>query len=158
MPVKNPRRTTEIVLEALEQSGQRGILHSGWGGLGSLSLPEDVFKIEYAPYDWLFPRMSMIFHHGGSGTTAYALRSGVPSCVIPFVFDQFYWGRRTAQLGVGLQPIPIRKLTLGNLQRAIEICSKDTQIRQDAIGLADKIRAENGVRSAVKILETFQIQ
>lgn len=157
MPVKNPRQTTGIILEALKRSGQRGILHSGWGGLGHIPLPETVFKIEYAPYDWLFPRMSMIFHHGGSGTTAYALRSGVPSCVIPFVFDQFYWGRRIAQLRVGLQPIPIRKLTPGNLQQAIEIGSHDTHIRQDAIELANKILAENGVRSASKILETFHI-
>lgn len=157
MPVKNPRQTTEIILEALKRIGQRGILHSGWGGLGNISLPETVFKIEYAPYDWLFPRMTMIFHHGGSGTTAYALRSGVPSCVIPFVFDQFYWGRRIAQLGVGLQPIPTKKLTPGNLQQAIEIGSQDTNIRQEAIKLADKIRAENGVRSAINILETFQI-
>ena len=40
MPVKNPRRITEIVLEALKRSGQRGILHAGWGGLGNISLPE----------------------------------------------------------------------------------------------------------------------
>ncbi len=158
MPIKNPRRTTEIVLEALKRSGQRGILHAGWGGLGNISLPENVFKIEYAPYGWLFPRMSMVFHHGGSGTTAYALRSCVPSCVIPFVFDQFYWGRRTAQLGVGLRPIPIKKLTPENLQQAIEIGYQDTHIRQNAIELGNKIRAENGVGSAAKILDTFQTQ
>lgn len=158
MPVKKPQQITEIILDALKRSGQRGILHSGWGGLGKSSLPESVFKVDYVPYGWLFPRMAMIFHHGGSGTTAYALRSGVPSCVIPFVFDQFYWGGRTAQLGAGLRPIPIKKLTLKNLQQAIEIGSQDTHIRQNAIELGDKIRAENGVRSAVKILETFQTQ
>ncbi len=157
MPVKNPRQTTEIILEALKRTGQRGILHAGWGGLGNLALPRNVFKVEYAPYDWLFPRMAMIFHHGGSGTTAYALRSGVPSCVIPFVFDQYYWGRQIAQLGVGLKPIPIKKLTTGNLQQAIEIGSHATHIRQSATELANKILAENGVRSTSKILETSQI-
>jgi sterol 3beta-glucosyltransferase len=91
MPVKDPRRITKIILETLMRSGQRGILHAGWGGLGNMALPKNVFNIEYAPYDWLFPRMTIVFHHGGSGTTAHALRSGVPSCVIPFVFDQFYW-------------------------------------------------------------------
>lgn len=59
--------------------------------------------------------MVMIFHHGGSDTAAYALRSGVPSCEFPFVFDRFYWDSRTAQLRVELRPIPIRKLTPGNL-------------------------------------------
>jgi len=87
MPVKDPQRTTNMILEALKQAGQRGILHMGWGGLGNQSLPGNVFKIDYAPYDWLFPRMAMAIHHGGSGTTAFGLRSGIPSCVISFIFD-----------------------------------------------------------------------
>lgn len=39
LPVKNPRRTTEIILEALKQSGQSGILHSGWEGWGIFLSP-----------------------------------------------------------------------------------------------------------------------
>lgn len=152
MPIKNPRRTTEIILEALKQSGQRGILHSGWGGLGNMPLPENVFKIEYAPYDWLFPRMSMIFHHGGSGTTAYALRSGVPSCVIPFVFDQFYWGKRTLELGVGSAPIPFKKLTFESLHAAIGLGLNDSDSKRMAVELGRKIDAENGIKNALNII------
>jgi len=156
MPVKNPRHTTEIILEVLKRSGQRGILHSGWGGLGGISLPENVFKIEYAPYDWLFPRMSMIFHHGGSGTTAYALRSGVPSCVVPFVFDQFYWGQRTFQSGVGTQPIPHAKLTVERLFDAIQSGVNASQLRERATELGRRIRGENGIQKAVNILEKIR--
>lgn len=155
MPVKNPRATTEIILEALKRSRQRGIIHSGWGGLGDMHLPDTVFKIDYAPYDWLFPQMSMIFHHGGAGTTAYGLRSGVPSCVIPFVFDQFYWGRQIAKLGVGPNPIPFKKLIVENLQRAIEINVHDPRIRQNASELGNKIRAEQGVQVALDLIETW---
>jgi sterol 3beta-glucosyltransferase len=152
MPIKNPQRTTQIILEALKQSGQRGILHTGWGRLGNNTLPDTVFQIDYAPYGWLFPRMAMIFHHGGSGTTSYALRSGVTSCVVPFVFDQFYWGRRSAQLGVGPEPIPFAKLTVSSLQKAIEFGIHDTSTRQKAAELGRKIRSENGVENALKIL------
>lgn len=155
MPVKNPQRTTEVILEALKRSGQRGILHSGWGRLGNISLPENVFKIEYAPYDWLFPRMSMIFHHGGSGTTAYALRSGVPSCTIPFVFDQFYWGERSTELGVGPAPIPLKKITVKKLHQAIESGTCNSEIQQSAANLGKKIRSENGIRAAVNLIETL---
>lgn len=155
MPIKNPQRTTEIILEALKRSGQRGILHSGWGRLGSISLPENVFKIEYAPYEWLFPRMAMIFHHGGSGTTAYALRSGVPSCAIPFVFDQFYWGKRSADLGVGPQSIPFVKLTVNKLDQAIQAGTYTSKIQQSAADLGKKIRSENGIRAAINLIETL---
>ncbi len=152
MPIKNPRQTTEMILEALKRSGQRGILHSGWGGLGEMSLPENVFKIKYAPYDWLFPRMSMIFHHGGSGTTAYALRSGVPSCVIPFVFDQFYWGKRSAELGVGPQPIPFKKINVENLITAIELGLGHPYFKQNAADIGRKITVENGIENALNII------
>ena len=30
------------------------------------------------PHTWLFPRCSVIVHHGGAGTTATALYAGVP--------------------------------------------------------------------------------
>lgn len=153
MPIKDPQRTTAIILEALKQSGQRGILHMGWGDLGDRPLPDHVFKIDYAPYDWLFPRMAMVIHHGGSGTTAFALRSGVPSCVVPFVFDQFYWGERTARLGVGPNPIRFKDLTIDRLLEVIYVGVGNSQIRQNAAELGEKIKAENGIQNALTIFE-----
>jgi sterol 3beta-glucosyltransferase len=153
MPIKDARRTTDIILQALKQSGQRAILHTGWGGLGNQSLPADVFNIDYAPYGWLFPRMAMVIHHGGSGTTAFALRAGVPSCVVPFVFDQFYWGERVARLGVGSKPIRFKELTVERLREAICFGVDDSQVRQNAVGLGQKIRAENGIENALDLFE-----
>jgi sterol 3beta-glucosyltransferase len=151
MPIKDPQRTTNIILEALKQTGQRGILHMGWGGLGNQSLPDNVFKIDYAPYDWLFPRMAMTIHHGGSGTTAFGLRSGIPSCAVSFVFDQHYWGERIAELGVGPKPIRYKELTVERLQKAIHFGIDNSQIRQKAVELGKKIRAENGIKNALNI-------
>jgi sterol 3beta-glucosyltransferase len=65
---------------------------------------------------WLFPRTAAIIHHGGSGATGFALRSGVPSMVVPFTADQPSWGRRTQELGVGHAPIPFTKLTPDSLR------------------------------------------
>jgi sterol 3beta-glucosyltransferase len=153
MPIKEPRRTTNIILEALKQSGQRGILHAGWGGLGNQLLPDYVFKIDYAPYSWLFPRMALVIHHGGSGTTAFGLRSGIPSCVVSFVFDQFYWGERIAELGVGPKPIRYRELTVERLLKTIQLGVGDSQMRQKAVELGQKIQAENGVENALNMFE-----
>jgi sterol 3beta-glucosyltransferase len=152
MPIKNPRQTTTIILEALKQSGQRGILHMGWGGLGDQSLPDYVIKIDYAPYDWLFPQMAMVIHHGGSGTTAFGLQSGVPSCAVSFVFDQHYWGERIAELGAGPKPIRYKDLTVDRLREAIRIGVGDARIQQKATRLGRKIREENGIENALKII------
>lgn len=153
MPIKDPQRTTNIILEALKQSGQRGILHMGWGGLGDQPLPDYVFKIDYSPYDWLFPRMAMAIHHGGSGTTAFGFRSGIPSCVVPFVFDQFYWGERIAQLGVGPKPIRFKELTAERLQEAIRFGVDNLQIKQNAFELGQRILAEKGIKNALNVFE-----
>jgi UDP:flavonoid glycosyltransferase YjiC (YdhE family) len=151
MPVRDPTRTTAIILQALRQSGLRGILHAGWARLGSNNLPDNVFKIDYAPYGWLFPRMAAVVHHGGSGTTAWGLRAGVPSLVVPLLFDQFYWGRRVFALGVGPKPIPRRKLSAPRLTQALTLATTDTSMRQRAAVLGEKIRAEDGIKTALAI-------
>ncbi|NOQ39251.1 MAG: glycosyltransferase [Anaerolineales bacterium] len=153
MPVNNPDQTTQVILKALDQSGQRGIIHMGWGGLGNQPLPDNVYKIEYAPYSWLFPRMAMVIHHGGSGTTGDGLRAGVPSCAVPFIFDQHYWGERIAALGAGPNPIRQRDLTVERLKQAIQLGTGNAQIRQNAVALGQKIRAEEGVKNALEVIE-----
>lgn len=155
MPVSDPQQTTRIILDAIRRSGQRAILHAGWGGIGSADLPDSVFKIDYAPYAWLFPRMAMIIHHGGSGTTAFGLRSGVPCMVVPFLFDQFYWGQRIAALGVGPAPIPFKNLSAERLAQAIAGTVSNPQMQQRAADLGQRIQTENGIANAVQIIQSY---
>ena len=63
---RKPEETTRITLHALEQSGQRGVIATGWGALSQSDLPDEVFLIESVPHDWLFPRMAAVVHHGGA--------------------------------------------------------------------------------------------
>jgi sterol 3beta-glucosyltransferase len=90
---------TDAVVRALRHAGRRGVLVSGFGGFSNADLPDDVFKVEEVPYDWLFPRVAAAVHHGGAGTTALSLRAGTPTVVVPFFTDQSFWGARVAGLG-----------------------------------------------------------
>jgi UDP:flavonoid glycosyltransferase YjiC (YdhE family) len=153
MPVKNPQRTTAILLDALGQCGLRAILHAGWAGIGSQPVPETVFKIDSAPYGWLFPRMAMILHHGGSGTTAFGLCSGVASGVVSFLFDQHFWGERIASLGAGPRPVPFRKLSVEAVRNMVNQGVCDSAMRQRAANLGKILAAEDGVGNAVRAIE-----
>jgi sterol 3beta-glucosyltransferase len=137
----------------LAQSGQRGLIVTGWGGLSIPDPPQSAYVAEFVPYDWLAPRVAAVVHHGGAGTTAAGLRAGKPTVICPFVADQPFWGRRVAELGVGPSPIPQRNLTADNLARAIKEAMTDTRMRRRATELGSKIQAENGLGNAIGFIE-----
>lgn len=157
MTNRNSRETAELVIAAVRKSGQRAVLLSGWGGMQPAELPDSVFMIESAPHDWLFPRACAVVHHGGAGTTGAGLRAGVPSIIAPFFGDQPYWGRKAAELGVGPDPIPQKKLTAENLAAAIRRAVSDEGMRSSAAALGEKIRAEDGVANAVRVINQLQM-
>lgn len=155
MSGRNPETLADLILEALRHSGQRGLLLTGWGGLHTGNLPEDVFVLESVPHSWLFPRMAAVVHHGGAGTTAEGLRAGVPNLVLPFVLDQPFWGARLKALGVGPDPIPQKKLSAESLATAIHTAVTDSAMQARAKATGQAIRAENGLANAVKITQHY---
>ncbi|MBK8984732.1 MAG: glycosyltransferase family 1 protein [Chloroflexi bacterium] len=155
MAGRNPQHFAGIVLEALAKSGQRGILATGWGGMNVLNVPQDVFILGAAPHGWLFPRMSVVVHHGGAGTTAEGLRAGAPGVIVPFIVDQLFWGKRVRGLGAGPEPIRANRLTSAKLAQAIHSAVSDSVMKQRAEAVGRAIRREDGVGSAVKIVRHY---
>jgi UDP:flavonoid glycosyltransferase YjiC (YdhE family) len=94
-------------------------------------------------------------HHGGAGTTAAALRTGIPSVVVPFFGDQPFWADRMYKLGLSPRPIPRRSLNSERLRHAIRAVIEDTTFRRRSAAIGQKIRMEDGVSSAVKIIERY---
>lgn len=156
MVSRDPKALTQLLLDAVRATGRRAVIQSGWARLGEGfedRLPKNVHLIDQASHRWLFHRVSAVVHHGGSGTTATGLRAGLPTVVVPHMGDQPFWGRRVAALGAGPKPIPSAKLTVKNLSEAIEKATGDPAIRQRAADLGSRLRAEDGVGTAVTLIE-----
>jgi UDP:flavonoid glycosyltransferase YjiC (YdhE family) len=153
MSNRNPEEMAGLVIEALKRSKQRGILLSGWSGLRSSDLPDSMLMLDSVPHSWLFEHVAAVVHHGGAGTTAAGLRAGAPSVIIPFFGDQPFWGRRVAQLGVGPEPIPRKRLTVDRLTHAIQRAVTDKHMCSNAARLGARIRGEDGVARAVEIIQ-----
>ncbi|XP_022758605.1 sterol 3-beta-glucosyltransferase UGT80A2-like isoform X2 [Durio zibethinus] len=120
LPVQEPEKMTQIIVHALEQTGQRGIINKGWGGLGELTEPKDyIYLLDNVPHDWLFLQCMAVVHHGGAGTTAAGLRAACPTTIVPFFGDQPFWGEKVHARGVGPAPIPVDEFSLPKLVDAI---------------------------------------
>jgi vancomycin aglycone glucosyltransferase len=99
MPVANG--TSGMLIAAARAAGRRVILSQGWADLAPIDDAPDCIAIGEVNQQALFPRVAAVVHHGGAGTTTAAARAGAPQVVVPMFNDQFYWGRRVRDLGVG---------------------------------------------------------
>lgn len=153
MTGSDPERLANIVIEALQSAGLRGVLATGWGGMKVKAPPGNIFIVDHVPHSWLFSRVCAVVHHGGAGTTAAALYAGRPSIIISFFGDQPFWGQRIHTLNAGSAPIPLKKLTVNRLVAALKEVTTDKNIIDHAATLGSKLREEHGVENAVAAIE-----
>jgi UDP:flavonoid glycosyltransferase YjiC (YdhE family) len=153
MPVPHPEATARMLVAALQRTGQRAIVcGAGLADASALRDSDAVLAADELPHERLLPRVKAVVHHGGSGTVGAGLRAGKPTLVTPFIFDQFFWGRRVRKLGAGPAPIPFGRLSEDRLTRAL---AQLTSGRYDtaAQDLGHHIQAEDPAALAVHHLE-----
>jgi UDP:flavonoid glycosyltransferase YjiC (YdhE family) len=117
------------------------------------SLPDGVIVADYAPYSELFSGAAAVVHQGGAGTTAQALRAGVPMCVVPYSHDQPDFARRCVGLGVATT-VPRGKYRAGRVTRELERLFTDGRYRASAQRVADEMAKEDGIAAACDGLES----
>jgi len=148
-------KTLDIIIDALNITKQKAIVGLGWTTNNFKGqLPDNIYLVGSIPHTWLFPKMKMVIHHGGAGTTAAGLRAGKPTIIIPHNADQPAWGQRVFELGVGSKPIKKSKLTAGKLANAI-LYSLQPNIMANAARIGQQLEKENGVQKATQIIDTL---
>jgi sterol 3beta-glucosyltransferase len=144
---------TQEVIDAVLKADVRCILSKGWSDrlepAGAKKeeadpqetpepvLPPEIFQIKSAPHDWLFKQIDAAAHHGGSGTTGASLRAGIPTIIRPFFGDQFFFGSRVEDLGVG---ICLKKWGALSFGRALWEATHNSRIILKAEALGEQIR------------------
>ncbi|WP_030267019.1 glycosyltransferase [Streptomyces sp. NRRL B-24484] len=135
-------RLGDLAVRALRRAGLRGILQSGSAGLAAEG--EDVLTVGDLPHALLFPRLAAVVHHAGAGTSAAALRAGVPAVTVPVTADQPFWAGRLAALGAATEPIPFASLTAARLAEALRRVVRRPAFAQAAAGAAEHLAGEDG--------------
>ena len=151
----NGRETTEILIDAVRKTDQRAVIQAGWGQLGTQETLQDIYCTEYVPHQWLFPKGCCVVHHGGAGTTASVCRAKIPSIIVAHHADQPYWGKRLSDLGVAPKHLHRRNLTAERLAKRIQQVLVSPEMTARAQVLGKKIAAEDGLTTAVELVESF---
>ncbi|MCX4750523.1 glycosyltransferase [Kitasatospora sp. NBC_01287] len=140
--VPDPEQLSRTVVRALRAAGLRGVIQRGWSGL--CCEDDDMLTIDEVPHQLLFPHLAAAVHHAGAGTTAAALRAGIPAVPLPVQFDAAFWAARLTALGVAPTAIPLRRLTAQALTAALVQATADPSCSRRAQALAARIRQEDG--------------
>ncbi len=149
------QETALLTIEALRQAGLRAIIQ-GWDAvLSGQKLPDQILHAGSLPHTYLLPKAAGFVHHGGFGSTAAAFQAGVPTVVIPHIIDQYIWGQKVFELGVGPKPIPRKKLTASGLASALNQVVKEQEMRNNAAQLGKTIRSETGLENAVRLIHQY---
>jgi UDP:flavonoid glycosyltransferase YjiC (YdhE family) len=151
MPVGQAAAMSRRLVDVMRRAGERVIFGPGAAGLGR-GLESDDVLVTDMPHPLLFPRVKAVIHHGGAGTTAVALAAGRPSFVVPWVFDQRFWGARIAAIGAGPKPLYAHQLTDDALLAAIEVLNRP-DVREAAERTGARMRAEDGVGRGAELVE-----
>lgn len=101
MPVEDPAEAIRMITEVSAELGERALICSGALALAEEPTADHVIVVRSANHSVVFPRCRAIVHHGGAGTTAASVRSGVPTLVLWVGADQPVWAGRIKRLGVG---------------------------------------------------------
>lgn len=144
--VSDSKALTETVVASVLKADVRCILSKGWSDRLEkkptteieIPLPPEVYLVKKVPHDWLFPQIDAAAHHGGAGTTGASLRAGLPTIIRPFFGDQFFFGTRVEDLGVG---ITIKKINVSVFARALWEATNSERMIVKARVLGEAIRS-----------------
>jgi len=96
-------RWLERAAGAAHRAGRRAVLLTPHREQVPQILPPGMLWQPYVPLRALLPRAAALVHHGGIGTTAEALRAGVPQVIVPMAYDQFDNAARVEALVAGVR-------------------------------------------------------
>ncbi|KAJ7212149.1 glycosyltransferase family 1 protein [Mycena pura] len=158
--VPHPNKVTARIVKAVLKSGVRAIISKGWSARMNkgvdkdpeVEMPPECYQVSSIPHDWLFKQIDCALHHGGAGTTGASLRAGIPTLIKPWFGDQFFWASRVQKLGAGLR---VHSMHSNDLADALIKATTSRIMKEKAAAVGEKIRAEDGVHTAIHTIDTY---
>ena len=150
--MKHARRFFAVGLAACQTLGLRALLLTHFPEQAPSPLPGGAARFDYAPFSAVMPRSAAILHHGGIGTSAQALRAGIPQLINPFSFDQPDNGARLERLGVARTIFPIR-FRVQRVAHVLDELLSSADVRQACTRHARRMQHSSALEETCELIE-----
>jgi UDP:flavonoid glycosyltransferase YjiC (YdhE family) len=149
-----PKQKTKIILEILERNKIPAIINTASGGLIKPDKfnSELIYFVSQVPYDWIFPKMYAVVHHGGAGTTHLAIKYGCATMIIPHFIDQFIWDKIICELGIGPKGVKISRITNKNLEPKVLELLNNRSFKEKSAKIGNQIKKEDFIDELYKTI------
>jgi UDP:flavonoid glycosyltransferase YjiC (YdhE family) len=114
-------------------------------------LPLNVTLASHIPQLSLLPEASAFIMHGGLGSLKEAICCGVPTLVMPMVFDQPYNAMRVRELSLGMALYPDKVSALA-IESCLSTLLNDARIKDGLCQMQEVFLAEAAKKPIVSML------
>ena len=138
-------------IKAAKMLDRRAVLLTGKNSPPE-GLTKDIIAVDYVPYSQIFPHASAIAHQGGIGTTAQALRAGIPTLIMPYSHDQPDNAARVKRLGSS-RTLSRNRYLAKRVARELNELLSNPIYKAKAAEISQTIQQEDGVKTACDAIE-----
>lgn len=154
---KSEKDKLDMFVNAFKKTGCRAIIQGFQKTLQNYDLPENMIACGSIPHSWLFRQGKFVIHHCGFGTSAATMIYGIPSIPVPHVLDQMGFAKQLSDINVATKPLQAKDLSEASIIAAIEEMNRTyEEKKKNAINISQKVRSENGVATAVRLIENVK--
>lgn len=143
-----------VAAQTCQQLGSRGVLLGDPAAIPA-TLPDGVRHFDYAPFNDLFPRSSLVVHRAGIGTAVQAMAAARPQVVLPTLYLHHDTARRLERLGVS-STVAWKGLNADRLVAAIRSLQGSPHVRRSAEETALRIREGTPIEDTCDLLERLR--
>jgi UDP:flavonoid glycosyltransferase YjiC (YdhE family) len=140
---------------ACAQLGRRGILLTRHRDHLPDSLPRGVIHVDYAPFSQLLPRCAAVVHHGGIGSSAQSLASGIPQLITPFAHDQPDNADRLTRLGVA-ETLPARRYKASRIVPMLQRLLNSSDVAQSCRRVKERFVGIDSLGQTCDLIEAMR--
>lgn len=151
---KSEKDKLDMFVNAFKKTGCRAVIQGFQKTLQDYELPDTMIACGSVPHSWLFGKGKFVIHHCGFGTSAATMIYGIPSIPIPHVLDQLGFAMQLSEINVATAPLKAKDLSEKTIIAAIEEMNRTYDEKKcNALDISAKIKEENGVATAVRLIE-----